>query len=65
VAQAQAVELTLEYAPEAPFACGRPEMAAADIVSAVRSRFELAQRRAAAERAARVLTRDFARAGSV
>jgi len=65
VAHAQAIELTLEYAPEAPFACGRPEMAAPEIVSAVRARFELAQRRAAAERAARVLTRGFARAGSV
>jgi cyclohexyl-isocyanide hydratase len=65
VAHAQAVELTLEYAPEEPFACGRPDMAAPEIVSAVRGRFELAQRRAAAERAARVLTHGFARAGSV
>jgi cyclohexyl-isocyanide hydratase len=64
-AHAQAIELALEYAPEAPFACGRPEMAAAETVSAVRARLGLAQRRAAAERAARALTRDFARAGSV
>ena len=65
MAHAQAIELVMEYAPEAPFACGRPELAAAEIVSAVRARLELAQRRAAAEGAARALSRDFARAGSV
>ncbi|MBV8877586.1 MAG: DJ-1/PfpI family protein [Gammaproteobacteria bacterium] len=67
VAHAQAVQLALEYAPEAPFACGRPEAAPAEVVTAVRERLARAapERRAAAERAARALTRDFARSGSV
>ncbi len=67
-AHAQAVELALEYAPEPPFACGRPEMASAAIVTAVRERVErlAPQRRAAAERAAHALQRSgFARERSV
>jgi len=66
-AHAQAVQLAMEYAPEPPFACGRPETAPAAVVSAVRQRFErlAPERRAAAERAARALTRSFAHAGRV
>ncbi|HET7756308.1 MAG TPA: DJ-1/PfpI family protein [Steroidobacteraceae bacterium] len=66
-AHAQAVQLAMEYAPEPPFACGRPETAPAEVVAAVRERFErlAPQRRIAAERAARALTRGFAHAGRV
>jgi cyclohexyl-isocyanide hydratase len=66
-AHAQAVQLAIEYAPEPPFAAGRPETAPPEIIAAVRERFERVwpQRLAAAQRAARALTADFARAGSV
>jgi len=36
---AESVQLGLEYAPEPPFACGRPEQARAEVVAAVRQRF--------------------------
>ena len=51
---AQALQLALEYAPEPPFAAGRPETAPAEIVALVRSRLapQIAERTAAAERAA-------------
>ena len=51
---AQAVQLGMEYAPEPPFDCGRPERAPAAVLAAVRQRMEtvspdrdLAVRRAA------------------
>jgi cyclohexyl-isocyanide hydratase len=64
---AQAVQLAMEYAPEPPFAAGRPETAAPEIVATVRQRFERVwpERRAAAERAARAMTSDFAHTGGV
>ncbi len=64
---AQAVQLAMEYAPHPPFACGRPETSPPAILDAVRERLErlAPTRRATAERAARALTRGFARAGSV
>jgi transcriptional regulator GlxA family with amidase domain len=51
---AQALQLALEYAPEPPFAAGRPETAPAEIVALVRARLapQIAERTAAAERAA-------------
>src|SRR5579871_2250166 len=51
---AQAVQLSLEYAPEPPFDCGRPERARPEIVAAVRQRMAAtaAERIAAVERAA-------------
>jgi putative intracellular protease/amidase len=53
-ALAQSLQLAFEYAPEPPFDAGRPETAPAEIVALVRSRLapQLAERRAAAERAA-------------
>ncbi len=50
---AQTVQLGLEYAPEPPFAAGRPEIARPEIVSAVRLRLNSmgAEREAAARRA--------------
>jgi transcriptional regulator GlxA family with amidase domain len=50
---AQAVQLGMEYAPEPPFDCGRPERARPEIVAAVRQRLEAfgGERRAAVERA--------------
>jgi transcriptional regulator GlxA family with amidase domain len=64
---AQAVQLAMEYAPEPPFAAGRPETAPPEIVATVRQRFERVwpQRRAAAERAAQSMTSDFAQAQRV
>jgi transcriptional regulator GlxA family with amidase domain len=64
---AQAVQLAMEYAPEPPFAAGRPETAPREIVATVRQRFERVwpQRRAAAERAAQSMTSDFAQAQRV
>ncbi len=52
---AQAVQLSLEYAPEPPFDSGRPERARPEIVAAVRQRMALtaAERSAAVERAVR------------
>jgi transcriptional regulator GlxA family with amidase domain len=66
-AHAQAVQLAMEYAPEPPFSCGRPETASAEVVAAVRRRFEplASQRRAAVERAARTLSFGFAHGGRV
>jgi cyclohexyl-isocyanide hydratase len=51
---AQAVELALEYAPEPPFQCGRPEKARPEIVAAARRRLDSmrTQRDAAVKRAA-------------
>jgi cyclohexyl-isocyanide hydratase len=37
---AQVVELALEYAPEPPFQCGRPEKARPEIVAAARQRLD-------------------------
>lgn len=54
---AQAVQLAIEYAPEPPFDCGRPERARAAIVAAVQSRLDSgrAERLSAIQRAARSL----------
>ncbi|HEX3837177.1 MAG TPA: DJ-1/PfpI family protein [Steroidobacteraceae bacterium] len=54
---AQAVQLSLEYAPEPPFDCGRPERARPEIVAAVQERLAAMAdaRGAAVERAARLL----------
>ena len=62
---AQAVQLAMEYAPEPPFAAGRPENARPEILALVRARFERVwpDRLAAAERAAQALARDFAHVG--
>ena len=51
---AQALQLALEYAPEPPFAAGRPETTPAEIVALVRARLapQIAERTAAAEQAA-------------
>lgn len=50
---AQAVQLALEYAPEPPFDCGRPERARPEIVAAVGRRLEaVAVERAAVVRRA-------------
>jgi transcriptional regulator GlxA family with amidase domain len=56
---AQAVQLSLEYAPEPPFDCGRPERARPEILSAVQQRLAAMAdtRTAAVERAARSLDR--------
>lgn len=64
---AQAVQLAMEYAPEPPFAAGRPESTRPEIVAEVRARFAgvWPERRAAAERAAQALARDFAQAQRV
>jgi transcriptional regulator GlxA family with amidase domain len=55
---AEGVQLAIEYAPEPPFAGGRPELAAPQVVQAVRQRFDTVwpERRAAAERAAEALS---------
>ena len=52
----------MEYAPEPPFATGRPETAPEEIIAAVRRRFERTwpERLAAAQRAAQALTSGFA-----
>ncbi|MBL8537822.1 MAG: DJ-1/PfpI family protein [Hyphomonadaceae bacterium] len=49
---AKEIELMLEYAPEPPFGCGRPESAEPATVAAVRERFAAfaAERRSAIER---------------
>ena len=54
---AQGLQLALEYAPEPPFAAGRPEDAPAQVRAAVSQRFEQTwpQRRHAAARAAATL----------
>ena len=57
VDHAQAVQLSLEYAPQPPFDCGRPERARPEILAAVRQRMAtLAEgRTGAADRAAQRL----------
>src|ERR1700722_4690576 len=54
---AQTVQLAMEYAPEPPFDCGRPERARPDILVAARKRLDSigAERAAAVYRAARTL----------
>jgi cyclohexyl-isocyanide hydratase len=58
---AQTVQLALEYAPEPPFDCGRPERARPAIVAAARKRLDSlgAQRAAAVERALANLKAEF------
>jgi len=53
-ALAQSLQLALEYAPAPPFDAGRPETAPPEVLAAVNARLapQLAERRAAAERAA-------------
>jgi putative intracellular protease/amidase len=53
-ALAQSLQLALEYAPAPPFDAGRPETAPAEVLTVVKARMapQLAERRAAAERAA-------------
>ncbi len=54
---AQAVQLSLEYAPEPPFDCGRPDRARPEIVAAVRQRLAaMANERAAAVQRAALAT---------
>jgi transcriptional regulator GlxA family with amidase domain len=54
---AQGLQLALEYAPEPPFAAGRPESAPPHVRAAVAERFEVnwPERRGAAARAASAL----------
>jgi cyclohexyl-isocyanide hydratase len=54
---AEAVQLAIEYAPEPPFDAGRPELARAPVVAAVRGRFDRLwpERLAVARRAAAAL----------
>jgi cyclohexyl-isocyanide hydratase len=54
---AQAVQLAMEYAPEPPFDCGRPERARPEILAAARQRLDAvrAPRDAAVRRAAQYL----------
>jgi cyclohexyl-isocyanide hydratase len=54
---AQTVQLGLEYAPEPPFDCGRPERARPEIVAAARRRMQAGrvEREAAVRRAAAAL----------
>jgi cyclohexyl-isocyanide hydratase len=56
---AQTVQLALEYAPEPPFDCGRPEWARPEIVIAARKRLDAirVERDAAVRRAAELLLR--------
>jgi transcriptional regulator GlxA family with amidase domain len=56
---AQTVQLALEYAPEPPFNCGRPELARPEIVAAARKRIDgiRAERDDAVKRAAEVLSK--------
>ncbi len=53
VDHAQTVQLALEYAPEPPFDCGRPERARPEIVAAARGRLDSSrtERAAAVQRA--------------
>jgi cyclohexyl-isocyanide hydratase len=53
-AAAQAIQLTLEYAPSPPFNAGRPETAPPEVLAAVQRGMDrlMPQRRADAERAA-------------
>jgi transcriptional regulator GlxA family with amidase domain len=54
---AESVQLAIEYAPEPPFDCGRPELARGEILASVRRRFDRIwqERLAAAQRAAAAL----------
>lgn len=54
---AQAVQLAIEYAPEPPFDCGRPERARPEIIAAARERLDgmRSERDAAVKRAAELL----------
>jgi cyclohexyl-isocyanide hydratase len=56
---AQAVQLSIEYAPAPPFDCGRPERARPQVVAAARQRLDATkrQREAAVRRAAAALAR--------
>ncbi|MEP6884897.1 MAG: DJ-1/PfpI family protein [Gammaproteobacteria bacterium] len=60
VDHAQTVQLALEYAPEPPFDCGRPERARPEIVAAARARLDssLELRVAAVQRAVQKLRAD-------
>jgi cyclohexyl-isocyanide hydratase len=57
---AQQLQLAIEYAPDPPFTCGRPEQAPAAIVTQVRAGFERVwpERLAAAQRAAAALAHE-------
>jgi cyclohexyl-isocyanide hydratase len=57
---AQSLQLAVEYAPDPPFSCGRPESAPAPIVAEVRRRIDRIwpERFAAAQRAAALLPRE-------
>lgn len=54
---AQTVQLALEYAPEPPFNCGRPELAGPEIVAAAQRRLDgiRVEREAAVKRAAELM----------
>ena len=56
---AQTVQLALEYAPEPPFDCGRPELARPEIVAAARKRLDgmRCERDDAVKRAAELLSK--------
>ena len=58
-ALAQSLQLAIEYAPAPPFDAGRPETAPLGVLAAVQARMapQLAERPAAAERAAARLER--------
>lgn len=56
---AEAVELALEYAPEPPFQCGRPELARSEVVASVLKRLE--PLRETRERAVRDAARELAK----
>jgi transcriptional regulator GlxA family with amidase domain len=55
---AEAVQLAIEYAPDPPFDSGRPELARAEVVAAVRKRFDTVwpERLAVAQRASAALS---------
>jgi len=57
---AQTVQLAIEYAPEPPFDCGRPERARPEIVAAARKRLDgiRSERATAVKRAAELLLTD-------
>jgi len=61
---AEGVQLAIEYAPEPPFASGRPEEARSEVLAAVRRRFDTLspERLGAAQRASEALARAAARA---
>jgi cyclohexyl-isocyanide hydratase len=60
---AEAVQLAIEYAPDPPFDSGRPELARAQVVAAVRKRFDTVwpERLAVAQRASAALSAAAAR----